>query len=85
MASKGYPEKYKSGYVIRGLKKMSDNNLVFHAGTKINKNKEIVTNGGRVLNIVSKEKTFKKAKLKVYRLIKDVKCSNLFYRTDIGE
>lgn len=85
MASKGYPEDYKSGHVIRGLDKINDNNLIFHAGTKLNKNKEIVTNGGRVLNIVSVANTFKKAQSEVYKLIKNIKCSNLFYRKDIGE
>ena len=85
MASKGYPENYKSGYVIKGLEKIDGNNLIFHAGTKLGKNKEIVTSGGRVLNIVSKERTFKKAKSEAYKLIKNIKCSNLFYREDIGK
>ena len=63
----------------------NNNNLVFHAGTKLDKNKEIVTKGGRVLNIVSKEKTFKKARSEAYKSIRNIKCSNLFYRDDIGE
>ena len=52
---------------------------------KLNKNKELVTNGGRVLNIISKEQTLKKAKAEAYKLIKNIKCSNLFYRKDIGD
>ena len=85
MASKGYPENYKSGYTIKGIKKVNGNNIVFHAGTKFNKNKELVTNGGRVLNIVSKQQTLEKAKAEAYKLIKSIKCSNLFYRKDIGD
>ena len=85
MASKGYPENYKSGYTLEGLEKVSGNNIVFHAGTKLNKKKELVTNGGRVLNIISKQQTLKKAKAEAYKLIKSIKCSNLFYRKDIGD
>ena len=39
MASKGYPESYKSGYTIKGIEKVTGNNIVFHAGTKLKKNK----------------------------------------------
>ena len=62
MASKGYPENYKSGHTIKGIDKVNGNNIVFHAGTKLNKNEELVTNGGRVLNIISKQQTLKKLK-----------------------
>ena len=85
MASKGYPENYKSGYTIKGIEKVNSNNIIFHAGTKLNKNKELVTNGGRVLNIISKQQTLEKAKAEAYKLIKNIKCSNLFYRKDIGD
>ena len=37
MASKGYPESYKSGYTIKGIEKVTGNNIIFHAGTKLNK------------------------------------------------
>ena len=30
MASKGYPENYKSGYTIKGIEKVNGNNIVFH-------------------------------------------------------
>ena len=85
MASKGYPENYKSGHTIKGIDKVNGNNIVFHAGTKLNKNEELVTNGGRVLNIISKQQTLEKAKAEAYKLIKNIKCSNLFYRKDIGD
>ena len=85
MASKGYPENYKSGHAIKGIDKVNGNNMVFHAGTKLNKNKELVTNGGRVLNIISKQQTVEKAKSEAYKMITSIKCSNLFYRKDIGD
>ena len=85
MASKGYPEKYKSGFEIKGIKEVGNNMNIYHAGTKLDKNKNIITNGGRVLNIVSKEKTLQRAKLNAYKLLKNIKCNNLFYRIDIGD
>ena len=85
MASKGYPEEYKSGFAIKGIKKVGNNVNIYHAGTKLDKNKNIITNGGRVLNIVSKEKTLQRAKLNAYKLLKNIKCNNLFYRSDIGD
>ena len=39
MASKGYPENYKSGYTIKGIEKVNSNNIIFQAGTKLNKKK----------------------------------------------
>ena len=84
MASKGYPEKYKSGYTIKGVKELSNNITIYHAGTKLDKNKNIITSGGRVLNIVSKERTLQKAKSNAYKFVKNIKCNNLFYRNDIG-
>ena len=70
---------------FKGIDEVNGNNIVFHAGTKLNKNKELVTNGGRVLNIISKQQTLEKAKAEAYKLIKSIKCSNLFYRKDIGD
>ncbi len=86
MASKGYPESYKSGFKIKGIENVNKkNSYIYHAGTKSNARKEFLTNGGRVLNIVVKDKKFKKAKNKAYDIIKKVDCSNLFYRKDIGD
>ena len=86
MASKGYPNDYKTGYEINGIKKATNqrDNYIYHAGTK-KVNDITQTNGGRVLNIVSKQQTLEKAKAEAYKLIKSIKCSNLFYRKDIGD
>ena len=85
MASKGYPEKYKSGYTIKGIKEFGNNMIIYHAGTKLDRNKNIITNGGRVLNIVCKEKTLQRAKSNAYKYVQHIKCNNLFYRNDIGD
>ena len=82
LASCGYPNQYEKGYEIKGLDEIEDC-LVFHMGTKTINNK-VLTNGGRVLIIVGKEKSLYLAKEKVLANIKKINCDNLFYRHDIG-
>ena len=85
LASKGYPGKFKSGYEISISKNItSKSTYLFHAGTKLNKNRKIITNGGRVLNLVVKNKNLKNAVDLAYETISNIKCENLIYRKDIG-
>jgi phosphoribosylamine--glycine ligase len=83
LTSEGYPKAYKKGIEISGLKKVSDETLVFHAGTK-KTNGKIITNGGRVLNIVVNQKTLGKAIDKVYNECELIKFEGKYYRGDIG-
>jgi len=84
LASGGYPEKYQKGFSIIGLPKRASRNLqVFHAGTKLDKEK-VVTNGGRVLGITSRALTLERAIKKAYLQVKKIKFKNRYYRTDIG-
>jgi phosphoribosylamine--glycine ligase len=53
-------------------------------GTKIDDNGNLVTNGGRVLFCVGKGKTLEEANKNALKIVADVKCDNLFHRTDIG-
>ena len=55
LTSGGYPGSYEKGKVITGLDKLDKDTLCFHAGTKMDGN-DLVTSGGRVLNIVCKTK-----------------------------
>ncbi|MEN1938409.1 phosphoribosylamine--glycine ligase [Paenibacillus sp. 102] len=82
LASKGYPEAYKKGAVIRGLDTLEDV-IVFHAGTAM-KHGDFVTNGGRVLFVACKAKDLQGAKDKVYKEIEKIESDGLFYRSDIG-
>ena len=52
LASKGYPESSSKGDVIHGLEGIADAVEVVHAGTA-ERDGEIVTNGGRVLNVTA--------------------------------
>jgi phosphoribosylamine--glycine ligase len=83
--SNGYPETYENNQEIKNLDKiiLTENEFIFHAGTKINESK-IVSNGGRVLNFVAKSKSFKKSREIALHLIKKINWKNGFYRKDIG-
>ena len=56
LASEGYPGAYEKGKVILGIEEAEELPAVtvFHAGTRRNYDGELLTNGGRVLNVVAK-------------------------------
>jgi len=82
LASNGYPEGYKKGFEISGLNEAKDS-IIFHAGTTL-KNNNIITNGGRVLSVVSSGKTMIEALEKSYENIDKINFSGKTYRRDIG-
>ncbi len=84
-ASGGYPGSYDKGKVIEGLDNIKDikDVYVFHAGT-VMKDGKVVTNGGRVLNIVGVDKNFKGAQQKAYNAINLIRFEGMHYRKDIG-
>jgi phosphoribosylamine--glycine ligase len=82
MASGGYPEKYETGFHITGLDSIGCTE-VFHAGTRI-ENGELVTAGGRVLNVVGIADDLQSALDKAYAAVKKIDFKNAHYRTDIG-
>ncbi len=84
-ASGGYPGSYEKGKVIYGLEELKrlEDVYVFHAGTAL-KQGMVVTNGGRVLNVVGVDKDFKQAQKKAYDAIKLVNFEGMHYRKDIG-
>lgn len=82
LASGGYPDKYEKGKVITGLDRMEDE-LVFHAGTRVSDGK-VVTNGGRVLNVVALGDSQDEARAKAYKNLGRIKFEGKTFRTDIG-
>ena len=85
LCSKGYPGKIKKDRLIKNLDrlKLLKNSFIFHAGTKL-KNNKLVSNGGRVLNITSTGKIFKKIRKNIFKTIKMINWKHGFYRKDIG-
>lgn len=84
IASGGYPEEYEKGKEILGLDKVDDDIIVFHAGTKFD-NKNIISNGGRVLAVTCLDSSIEKAREKIYNNIKKIHFENMQYRTDIAK
>ena len=82
LASKGYPESYDKGFKITGLENINKS-TVFHAGTLL-KDKTVLTNGGRVLSVVSSSKNFTDALKKSYESISLIEFEGKTYREDIG-
>ncbi|MGN0629951.1 MAG: phosphoribosylamine--glycine ligase [Ruminococcus sp.] len=87
MASGGYPKKYESGLVISGLddKGQIDSCFVYHAGTKINDEGDIVNAGGRVLGVTATAGTLPEALDIAYNGVKSINWKDVHYRKDIGQ
>ena len=85
LCSKGYPDTYQKNILINNLEKfnLDENNFIFHAGTKKEKEK-IYAIGGRVLNFISLSDDFLQARDNVHQCIKKLDWDGGFCRGDIG-
>ena len=84
LCSKGYPEDYKNNILINLENiQLDENQFLFHAGTKLSDN-SIISNGGRVLNIVTRSHEFKYAREMSLNFLNKLNWENGFYRKDIG-
>ncbi len=81
LASGGYPLAYRKGEEIK-IGDVGDCTVI-HAGTAI-KDGRLVTNGGRVLNVVARGKDVEEARKKAYAAVKNIGWKGMQYRTDIG-
>lgn len=86
LASDGYPGSYEKGKVILGIEEADelDGVTVFHAGTAFNQDDELVTNGGRVLNVVALADTFEDARELAYEACDKINFEGKQYRHDIA-
>ncbi|AEG31164.1 phosphoribosylamine--glycine ligase [Thiomicrospira cyclica] len=86
IAAGGYPDQYASGHVISGLEAAAQipDAKVFHAGTQLNANNEVTTNGGRVLCATSLGENVADAQANAYAVAEKISWQDHFYRTDIG-
>ena len=85
MAAGGYPNNYDKGFEISGLLEDETEDLkIFHAGTSLNKEDKVVTNGGRVLCVTALGSNTKEAKEKAYQQVKSIKWEKAYFRRDIG-
>jgi phosphoribosylamine--glycine ligase len=86
MASGGYPGDYEKGKKITGLEEADgmQDVIVFHAGTK-GKDRDIVTNGGRVLGVTALGQTIDDAKARAYSAVDKIKFDGAYCRRDIAD
>mgnify|MGYP001079576860 CR=1 FL=1 len=87
LASEGYPVAYEKGFEITGLEHFEgkEDYYCFHAGSRLDDQGRIVTNGGRVLGITAKGNTLKEARTKAYEATGWVSFANQYMRHDIGK
>jgi phosphoribosylamine--glycine ligase len=82
MASRGYPQKYETGFEI-ALPEEKDIQI-YVAGARLRDGK-LLTSGGRVLGVTAAAPTLAEAIEKAYRGAELVKFENAYYRHDIGQ
>lgn len=80
-----YPAQGSQGVTIRGLEQAQARGCtVFHAGTALVAD-QLVTNGGRILNVAGKRPKLAEALRLTYQGMKEVSFTGMHYRTDIGQ
>jgi phosphoribosylamine---glycine ligase len=81
----GYPDAYKKGLPITGFKEAGEISdvVVFHAGTT-SKEKQVVTNGGRVVAVSALGASLREALEKAYAAAEKISFEGKYYRRDIG-
>ena len=86
LAGPGYPATPAPGGVIRGVDEAErlEGITVFHAGTKLNAQGELVAVGGRVLDVVATGKTLDDARARAIEACAKISFDGMQYRRDIG-
>ena len=83
-ASADYPEGRDAGSPIRGLADaLEAGGLVFHAGTAL-RGGELVTNGGRILDVTGLGPTLSAARTRAYDALGKISFEGMRYRRDIA-
>ena len=83
LASKGYPGTYKKDTPIGQLPAETPDLVVFHAGTRRD-GAQLLSNGGRVLNVTTLGKTVAEAKERADAAIAQIDWPEGYHRHDIG-
>ncbi|MEN2281081.1 phosphoribosylamine--glycine ligase [Algoriphagus sp. SE2] len=84
MVSGGYPEAYQKGFPIT-LPSLTENTIVFHAGTSTNEKGELINQGGRVLACTGLGKTLENALKNAFSTVQKIHWEKSYYRKDIGQ
>lgn len=86
LAAEGYPEAPRAGDVITGVDAAQEipGVVVFHAGTKLDEQRGLMTAGGRVLNVTATGDTIAAARSQAYRALAAIEYRGKKYRRDIA-
>ena len=85
LASRDYPAAGDKGTPIEGVEAAEETGaLVFHAGTALQDGR-LVTNGGRVLNVVATGDTVAEARAAAYAAVSCIQFDGMQFRRDIAE
>lgn len=86
-AAEGYPTAPRTGDVIEGVAaaRTLEGVSVYAAGVKENEAGELVTGGGRVLNVVGRGPTIVAARGRAYSGVAEISWPGMQYRSDIAE
>ena len=84
LAGGGYPARSDSGTPIDGLDEAEATGaLVFHAGTAM-RGDQVVTNGGRVLNVTATAPSLEEARRRAYDACELISFDGMLFRRDIA-
>jgi phosphoribosylamine--glycine ligase len=85
LASRGYPESSEAGQTITGVDEAErlPGVSVYHAGTA-DRQGELVTSGGRVLNVVGRGADYREAMTRAYEGVMSIRFDGMQFRHDIG-
>ncbi|MEO6693994.1 MAG: phosphoribosylamine--glycine ligase [Ignavibacteria bacterium] len=86
LVSKGYPEIYETGKLIKGLEEAETINcLIFHSGTEFDNHRNVISSGGRVMSVVGiSNDSMEDAANISYRNAEKINFENKYLRRDIG-
>ncbi|MBN1698907.1 MAG: phosphoribosylamine--glycine ligase [Spirochaetales bacterium] len=86
VASAGYPGSYRKEIPVRPIREVPEKSaLIFHATTKIDENRQVVTGGGRCFTVVGLGKDTIEAASMAYSNIDAISFEGAWYRKDIGK
>lgn len=84
LVSGGYPEAYKNGIPMALPNDLDKNTLLFHAGTMLDDEGKLVTNGGRVIAVSAYGESKEDALNRCFNVANKIEYLGKYYRKDIG-
>eukprot|EP01018_Ginkgo_biloba_P030304 Gb_38440 [translate_table: standard] len=87
LASEGYPGNFKKGTIIKNLEEAelaAPKVKIFHAGTALNSEGNMVAVGGRVLGVTAMGRDIAQAQERAYQVVDEIIWPEGFCRRDIG-